>query len=197
MQVTIGNLDGGMDILEFIASLVSSLAWPLAAVLISILFRSQFRGLLERLRSFTVGGTTAEFRDELGSTEQLVERLEPTKGPEPPPIDFQAPLDPVPAVIPSAAIMTYWSRIEQVLQELAVNRGYSDASNRSALYLSKRLQADGILDEETATILSRLRELRNRASHGDSDLRLSPDDARRFRDLAEVAVARITSSFAQ
>lgn len=56
-----------MDTNQFIASLVSSLAWPAAVVCIAVLFRTQLKTLLtERLRHIEAGPLKADF-DLLGS----------------------------------------------------------------------------------------------------------------------------------
>lgn len=58
-----------MGWLEFVAAMTGSLAWPVAAVVIACVFRSQISGLLAKIRKLTWGDKSADFTDQLDQIE--------------------------------------------------------------------------------------------------------------------------------
>lgn len=54
-----------MDGLTFIAEMIKALAWPLAAVVIALIFRQQLRALLTRISKGRLGPAEFEFEQEL------------------------------------------------------------------------------------------------------------------------------------
>lgn len=60
-----------MDWMAFTASLVKSLAWPTAVLIVAVVFKSELSSLLRRLRSGKVLGTEWTFGDELSKVETV------------------------------------------------------------------------------------------------------------------------------
>lgn len=58
--------------LDFVGKVVSATAWPIAAVLLALLFHKEIRRILAQLSSFKAAGVEAEFRDEVASMGPLV-----------------------------------------------------------------------------------------------------------------------------
>lgn len=68
-----------MGWMEFVSSMTGSLAWPLALVIVAIVFRSHIVGLFRRVEEIGFGGATAKLGRELDKAEQIATTI-----PEPP-----------------------------------------------------------------------------------------------------------------
>jgi hypothetical protein len=74
-EFKVGQAEQGMEWLDFIAAMTGSLAWPLAAVAIAMVFRSQIRTLIGRISEIGYGDAKATFARELDSAERKAEAL--------------------------------------------------------------------------------------------------------------------------
>lgn len=70
-----GTAEGAMGWLDFIASMTGSLAWPIAALGIALIFRSQIRTLLGRLNEVALGDAKATFSKDLDRAEKQAAAL--------------------------------------------------------------------------------------------------------------------------
>jgi hypothetical protein len=65
-----------MDWKSFIASLVSSLAWPLVIIALLVILRKQITGLAERLEEINIPGAgKASFERKIEKTRQQTEEI--------------------------------------------------------------------------------------------------------------------------
>ena len=70
-----------MDWLQFLASIIGSLAWPLALVVIVLILRRQLVDILRRLKRLKYGEAEAEFGEKLEEVEEDIAELPtPTSG---------------------------------------------------------------------------------------------------------------------
>lgn len=184
-----------MSWLEFIASMTGSLAWPLAAVAIAAIFRSQISSLLRRLNELGWGDAKATFAKELDKAEETAGTLPPP----PPKPDAQqhanlpSPIsteqerfDKLLAISPSAAVVDAWQAVEEAIRVLATKHGISSSSFPNPTAWIRELQKGGHLPASVVTLINELRKTRNVAAHSDE---VSVSDAIRFRELAERALA--------
>jgi uncharacterized protein YutE (UPF0331/DUF86 family) len=183
-----------MTTLQFIASLVSSLAWPVAAFGIAALFRSQIKALLNKLRTLSFGGAQADFTEKLDKLEVKAE-VEPPNEEQPPelvpePHNLTTRFDRLLEISPAAAILESWNDVEEAAMQAAHFRGVTiDAQTlpRTPSILTKH----GVIDSSTATMFSELRSLRNLAAHSNKEI--SVTDALRFQELASKVLRRLRS----
>jgi hypothetical protein len=78
IEIKAGSTSSDMSVLEFIAAMTGSIAWPLAAFGIAFIFRNQIRALLQRIKEVGFGGATASFVPELlDEAEKTAEALPP------------------------------------------------------------------------------------------------------------------------
>ncbi len=165
-----------MDILTFIASIIKSVTWPLASIVIVILFRKQLSLLLKRMRKGKVGPAEFEFEQEI---KELVEQV---------PIPLQ-PTTPIPTVSlattnPRAAILEAWLNVENSAHHLISSQESPfPGTVRNITYILRSLEKRGILNFEDVTLFNNLRSLRNQAVH-DIDFNPSADSAIQFVQLA-------------
>jgi len=169
-----------MDLLTFVAEVTKAIAWPVASVVIALVFRRHLRMLMERIRKGKLG--SAEFEFEMGV--RYLAEMSPAAakplGPDAYPSLALASTN------PRAAILESWLRLESALSKFGhgtqVQRyraGVPSAGNDS-------------ISEEDLAVIHQLRLLRNRAAH---DLEFSPsvEAATWYVRLAESLIGRLTS----
>ena len=131
VTVTVAKAAGSMLWLDRLVALAGALAWPLALVLVALLFRAQWIALLHRLDELRWGDKSARFSRRL----DRLERAAPFPPVLPPPHEDEPDLAlsgdharflQLLELSPSAAVLDAWARVEEGLARLA-RRGGSDA----------------------------------------------------------------------
>ena len=178
-----------MNTLQFIASLVGSLAWPVAVVVMAVIFKDQIRLLTSRpVRRFRAGPVEMEFDRLLSEVEVSVER--PTEAVAGGRTKIDTPvledLEEMANTSPIAAVMAGYAAIEEQLRTLA-RKAESDpdvATMGTARLL--RLALDrGVITPETAKAVEGITVMRNLAAHA----RAGDVTAERARDYLVLADA--------
>ena len=174
-----------MNWLQWSASIVESLAWPSSALLIALVFRSQIKDLLSKIRKLSWGDASADFSEELDKLESSGRQLEyniTSEDEEAEPIHdgrFERML----LISPAGAVLDAWKPIQKQLEEISFVRFSQIKQKRhytpqqAALMLYK----EGYITESDFHLINEMRNLRNIAAHSDE---ISKADALRFRDLA-------------
>lgn len=155
-----------MNKLEFISSVISSLSWPLVLLTITILLRKVIENLLSNLNKVSYNNFEMEFARELEKMEISLESKVPSIS------DSQSLLDEkintVAKISPIASITLAWLMVEQeitdTINRLAISPDYPPYN--SPLKNINLLKEVGLIDLETEKIFGELREMRNKAVHG-------------------------------
>src|SRR6266545_5783525 len=160
-----------MSVLEFISSVLSALAWPIAVISVVIVLRRPLRHLLSRLETFKGPGVEATFQRQVEEAreeaalavaglpsvqkgdESQQERLEY--------VDLLQLAD----VSPRAAILETWLMIESALTEAAMDVDISPQARGSTIGLMEALKRQGVIGPEVESAVRRLRNLRNVVVH--------------------------------
>jgi uncharacterized protein YutE (UPF0331/DUF86 family) len=182
-----------MDLLQFVASIVDSLAWPSAFALILFFFRSPLVNLLPRVRSLKYRDLHVDFEEALSKIEQQIETGK--RRPELAPDEHRDErLSRAVDFSPNFAVFEAWLNVEDALKRLARESGVSFRRGSSPLYLARMLRSHGIIDAQTAALLDDLRALRNLAIHPDPERPISVEEARRYGELANEVSALLEQS---
>ncbi|BEU99685.1 hypothetical protein [Novosphingobium olei] len=168
VTVTVAKAAGSMLWFDRLVTLAGALAWPLALVLVALLFRAHWIALLHRLDELRWGDKSARFSRRLDRLERAAPFPPPLPAPEDEPdlalsgdhARFLQLLE----LSPSAAVLDAWSRVEDGLSRLA-RRGGGDA-------LDRRVRAQVV----------ELAALRAAATRGEA---VTVPDALRFRTAAK------------
>ncbi|MFY8194572.1 hypothetical protein [Novosphingobium sp. B1] len=183
-SLTVSSRSALADWLAWTAEILGALAWPVAALVIALLFRRPLLALLGRLDQLSWGDKSARFAQQL-------DRLESEAGTGH--VDF-ADSDALPApalsgdhgrflklldLSPGAAVLDSWARVEDELQILAHVHHVAASDVAEA---GDALQRRGVLPSRTVGMIAEMRALRNAAAH---DRAISVTDALRFRNLAK------------
>ena len=158
------------SVVDHAVTLVQAVAWPLAILVVALLFRAQIVALAHRLDELRWGDKAARFTRRL-------DRIERAAGP-PPDEDSALALTGDHArflqlleMSPAAAVLDAWARVEQARGRLIL-QGKNEAA----------------LNRRTRAALADLAALRDQAAHGHP---VTIPDALRFRTLAKRAVNEI------
>lgn len=192
-----------MSLLDFIASIVGSLAWPVAVVLIALLFREQLARVLLTLTRVKYKDVEIDFGRELEKANQEAKELDvqrklpaqkPTLTGEKKTDSLLTEAASLAAEFPEPAVAVAWTAIEheimQAVMRLAISPDYPPYN--STIKNIQLLHEDGVIDDATVKLLDRMRRLRNVAVHrAESRWSISPDEAREFIALAQGIVEKV------
>jgi len=165
---------------ELTASIVESVAWPVSALVLGVLFRAELKGLLRRLTSMKLpGGTAATFATDLDRGEVYVERakrdlpkevlarrFELETAARDKAADGSAPDEGRADDGPAARVIVAWTQFERdvvALYKSVLPKGTA-RTTRTAV---KDLVTAGVLSPDFAQAFYALQDLRNRVAHGE------------------------------
>jgi hypothetical protein len=198
-----------MDVLSFIASVVGSVAWPAAAVMVVFVFRESIAKLLPELHKLKYkdmelefGKRIAEVKQELEDRPKPKELPEHAKGEAPPePGGTTAYYRSLAEVSPRAAILEAWLGFELVANS-AIKRLQPGPRLRMASMsqLFEVLAEAELLTRTEVDALTRLRGLRNQVVHGpepDLSIELVAEYASLVQTIADDVQHRLDARFAK
>ncbi len=148
-----------MNWLAFWASVIGSVAWPLAVVIVVLIFRKQLLKVAPWLRELEVGNVKLKFAEGLEKATTAAEQL--PQPATPPVTDRDAILA---EHAPVALVIEQWVNIEHAVIESARRHDYS-ARIPDARRAIDYLRELGVITPGTAEALHYLRRLRNEAAH--------------------------------
>jgi hypothetical protein len=191
-----------MNGLEFIATIIGSLAWPVAVVALVMLLREPVQKLLLDLRRFRYGDMEVDFGKEVRELEAKA-RTAGLKLPKPAGPETQGPKDfgqiiadasRLASDFPEPAVGLAWTAVEhelmQAVKRLAISADYPPYN--SPMKNINLLQEQGHIDADTRALLDRMRNLRNAAVHSSRSMGpITPDEARAFIALSEAVTDQL------
>lgn len=193
--------------MQFVSSLIASLAWPVAAVAIVFLFRESLASRFASLLSLTLpGGVEAKFSEKLTSVEQAVtdaaemNSAEPQHGVElAPDIHAAQPEHAYPPMQagfvspppdsralkanPTGVVMEGWKLLEAALRAMHLKYLGPTARELHSDVILKELSQREFLSKDEVKTLKNMFGMRNLAAHSTEPI--SPESASAFADLAE------------
>lgn len=151
-----------MSFLEFLASVVDSLAWPGFIAVGAYLLRMPLFQILERMSSVRFAGLEADFREALAdkSADKNNKETEEKINLNPLELDF---LQKVAELSPRAAIIEAWMRVELASSDYVAAVGGDEKAVARGLTNLKQIQRRSI--EAQMPRYMELRTLRNEAAH--------------------------------
>jgi hypothetical protein len=179
-----------MDALEFFSSIVASLAWPTATMLIVLLLKNEFAELLTRVRQIRHKDSEIIFQD---GVERATAQADKAGLPRLVTDPGKERLHRLAADSPRGAILDAWLEVEESIKTYCARKGI-DTNVRSPLQLIQSIQMHDLdhshIGEGVFNMLSQLRTLRNEAVHV-SERDISSDTAIEFANLAKRVIAKL------
>jgi hypothetical protein len=154
-----------MSGLEFIAALVSALAWPATAVIVAVLFRRQLAVLLARpFSSMKAGPLELVWDREIAEAESEIEPRPDAAHSGPGELSITDSLREVARVAPAAAVVHAFAILEKQLRQLLDAAGVD--ARGTARQISRQALDAGLIQPETMSAIDGVAVLRNLAAHG-------------------------------
>ncbi|MCV9997670.1 hypothetical protein OE766_05375 [Pararhizobium sp. YC-54] len=176
-----------MNYLDFVASIISSLAWPSAFVGGVWIFRNEIRPLLPRLH-LRHNETEVSFR--LDEAEKVVEQLPP---PAADAVTTTATaeeishFEKIARLSPRAALLEMCEEVEEVLRSEATRQGIRKSWMTSPRQVLRWLRTQGSIDGTAANLFEDVLAIGNIAAQ-DQNVTFTIEDARRYRNLVDHAM---------
>jgi hypothetical protein len=162
-----------MDWMTFIASIIGSLAWPIAALVIVLIFHDQIKFLLSQIRKIGAGGVNFEIAQRVEAVRDQAEEVEveQSKTTIAPPPDAVT-LDPATLELaknfPEAAVLTAFKELEGVLLQIRAKLP-DDKPHRNLKEVMNYLADKKYISESVVSLFNRLREARNTVAHSSKE----------------------------
>jgi hypothetical protein len=181
-----------MSALEFVAAMTKALAWPTAAVVVAVLFRTQLRALLSApARRVKAGPLEIEWDRTVAEAQVELDQPGLTTASLPPAGPVSAELGEVAERSPTAAVMEAHATIERELRQLLIDSGVPDNELRVGATGLARIGVDrGVVTKETLNAVEGISVLRNLAAHGRAG-DVSTDRAGDYLALADAVLYAI------
>jgi hypothetical protein len=157
-----------LELLKALVDLVKALAWPLAAVVVAMLFRRPFSGLIGRITKLKYKDAEADFDRKLRKAEAeaavALPPAETAKASDQPEGVYAA----LAKLSPRSAVLEAWKDLISEAEETAKRNAIdpSEWERRPPIKLIEALQKAAIIGPLTAKLLNIMRDLRNIAEHG-------------------------------
>ena len=178
-----------MDWKQFVAQIVSSMAWPVLVIIILLIFKTELAKIVQRLAHLKYKDLELEFDKVKLQAEELHKDM-PEELPAPKSLVFTSlesqVLDAVERA-PSAAILLAWSGLETAMASAVARLGISPEppSYRSPTHNIEMLSKYGGLPKSYVNLLQEMRILRNKVAHEkDAMLSITQDQASNYAKVA-------------
>ena len=180
-------------------TLIRDLAWPITVLIITFLFRAEFRRTLGRLATLRYHDFEANFEQGLREAENLAHPSHAGHEAAAPEVHATAPahrmesglLLRVADVSPTAAITEAWRDLEQAAASAGEALGVAGRRGESAASHAMHAMVDrDLISSHGLVIYERLRRLSQQAARH-PDLKFSSNQAHRFVELAHRLVEKI------
>lgn len=190
-----------MNWLGFVASLVQSLAWPAAVVVIVIFLRKPIRAALAQgLRRVKAGPVEVEFdqlqaevREELARSPELTEAQVPAPASQAaaPASSLREELSTLAELSPASAVMEASRQIEYRLTEMLDDSGEPSPRRLGTRALARLARERGLISDETLAAIEGMSVLRNLVAHSRDDI--GADRALDYLALADAVLYALRS----
>lgn len=174
-----------MTVLDFIASLVASLAWPVSFLVVALVLRKHLPELLRALKKVKVSGLELELeRTRVDVQEALSAHEVPVgeTGHELPRMDSQHV-----GGDPTTAILSSYASLEDDLRRRLHEAGIDAPDHSSATQLAAIGAREGLFAESAVEAVKGVSVMRNLVAHGRAD-RVSSQEATEYAALVEATL---------
>lgn len=170
-------------LLDAIAKLLGSIAWPIAAAFIAFFFKRELAALLARLKKGKWGSAEFEFENYVREVDAEADI------PRTPEAENITPSAAARASVdPRGAIVSAWIEVEDALFDLVrvrqLSEPVSSAKARSSVWAIRAAQKAQALDATWVALFQDLRAMRNEAAHS-TDFSPPPEAVIKYVQLAK------------
>lgn len=182
-----------MDWKQFVASVISSLSWPIAVVLVVALLRASLMGLIPKIRSLKYGDLHIDLGKELDAVKaEISAQATDAEAPDTPPLAPPPNTIELASLSPRAAVLTSWLEVEKEIDLIIDKHNISIASpqRNHPGWKMRVLRDKNLIDENTMSTFKKLYDLRNTAVHL-TDVEIGYGDAIKMAELCEWLIQKL------
>ena len=184
-----------MNVFNFIASVIDSLAWPVAVVILVLSLRLPLGKLLPELRRLRYGKFEMDFGQQVRNLEATARTagIHLPKRPVPPKLrvldsnEIINDATQLSADFPEASVVMAWKAVEREIIQALERFGIIEDKQKSATSVKNiaLLHNRGFIEDHTRELLDRMRKLRNIAAHSDREaVNITSNEALEFINLS-------------
>lgn len=168
-----------MDWLTFFSNIISAVAWPIAAVILVVLFKDEIKKVTPYVKRLKAGPLEAEFEREV---KELTESTTTNTDQSP---ASKALLYQLAEMHPRSAILESWVRVEAAARAVIATDNFAPTKTSyvPAARLTDTLLNLEVLDQSQTSLFNELRRLRNEVAH-EKGIEPTQDSALSYIDLA-------------
>jgi hypothetical protein len=161
-----------MDTLQFIANVITALAWPATVLALVLLLRRPLGQILLTLTKLKYKDLELAFGRELKQIEEQARAVEVLPSPQAnivggpkEPAELLAEAEQLAAEFPEPAVSVAWSAVEDQLAQAAERIAGVPARRKPTSHSLNLLLQNNAIDRATVNVLKRMMNLRNEAVH--------------------------------
>jgi hypothetical protein len=162
---------------QFIASIIGSVAWPLAVLTIAVIFRKPLTRVLSLIKKIGAAGVSVELAEQVAAVRDAGELVEAEEGTQPPDV---IALDPailqLAKTFPEAALVQAFKELEGVILQIRA-RLPDDKQHRTLNEVLKALAAKKYITDSVVALFQKVREARNTVAHARGEDEMSFGEA--------------------
>ncbi len=170
-----------------LTNIIDSLAWPVAALVIVWLLKTELTQLLSRLSNLKWKDLEADFSKGVEEFERQVINIgDASREPQPETPESKDALSrylQLAQISPRAAISEAWIEVERVTNRLALKLQLHPGRTPATSIVIKMLIEEGLFSREVLNAYYSARNLRNEAAHA-PDFNISQQEVERYVELA-------------
>lgn len=155
-----------MDWLSFVASLVSSLAWPVAAAIVVLVFKDQIKRMLERLPKRVKAGPVEVEWPEVATEARVALATSPEVREAGLPGSLTERFAKMAEEEPKAAVMAAWAEVEKALRDRLSAMHIASEPSVGGGMLGRFALERGVIRDPTLQAIDGLAHLRILAAYG-------------------------------
>jgi len=183
-----------MTMLEFISSIISSLAWPISILITILIFKNPLSEVVISLRKIRYKDLEMEFEKLKLTAKALPETIESKAIPEAERLIYSSleeQMGDIAPRSPEGAVLIAWAAIETAISSAVMRLAISPESPayRSVVHNMECLEKYTDLDKAIFPMLNELRAVRNHSAHaGRKKYEISVDQALLYGKTAEKVI---------
>lgn len=181
-----------MDTLTFIVEITKAATWPIAMVVVALIFKDQIKDLSDRVKKGKLGPAEFEFEQKLKQLESIAE----IHSDEEPQISRTSvrPSFSLKYESPRELVLNKWFEVEPLFLELATKQGFQPTfPSRKYLHAMQYVIDNDLLPKNLARVSRGLLDLRNQAAH-EHNFSPSQEALEKYIDLAKAVSSAVRSA---
>jgi len=164
-----------MDWLQFIASVIGSMTWPMAILVIVLTFRDEVERMLKQAKKLGAAGISLELSERVAAARDAADEVRGEQNESTEASGLDTTMLKMAKTFPEAAVVQAYRELERVAHRLKARLG--DQNPQQTYGIIQTLRDKGEITDSVVKLFERLREAKNTAAHAKGNDALTPAEA--------------------